>query len=254
VCPDVTRAWAADPALVVRGVGKRYPGAERDALAGVDLTLAAGEVMAVVGQSGCGKTTLLRVIAGLEVPDRGAVHIAGRSVVGEGVWVPPERRGVGLVFQEFALFPHLRVAQNVAYGLYRLPRAQRRARVAEMLALVSLTGLERRYPHQLSGGQQQRVALARALAPHPALLLLDEPFSNLDAPLKAAVRSQLAELLRQAEVPALLVVHDVTDVMALADRVAVLRDGQIVREGPPAALRDDPGDPYVAGFFGSPGR
>jgi iron(III) transport system ATP-binding protein len=251
VCPDAVTP--ATPALEVRGIGKRYPGADRDALHDVDLTLGGDQVMAVVGQSGCGKTTLLRIIAGLEIPDRGVVRIAGRKMVGEGDWVPPERRGIGLVFQEFALFPHLRVDQNVAYGLYRLPRAEQRARVAEMLALVELTGLERRYPHQLSGGQQQRVALARALAPHPALLLLDEPFSNLDTPLKATVRTQLAALLRRAGVPALLVVHDVEDVMALADRVAVLKEGRIVREGAPAELRDHPGDAYVARFFASSG-
>jgi iron(III) transport system ATP-binding protein len=246
---DAERHPAKVPALAVRGLCKRFPGAARDAVHQVDLGLGASEVMAVVGQSGCGKTTLLRIIAGLELPDRGSVSVAGRLVVGDGVWVPPERRGIGMVFQEFALFPHLRVDQNVAYGLNRLPGAEQRARTAEMLDLVELTGLERRYPHQLSGGQQQRVALARALAPQPRLLLLDEPFSNLDTPLKATVRAQLGALLRRAGVPALLVVHDVEDVMAMADRVAVMRDGRIVREGAPAELRDEPGDAYVARFF-----
>jgi iron(III) transport system ATP-binding protein len=237
------------PALAIRGISKRYPGTGRDAVHDLELTLNRGEVVAVVGQSGCGKTTLLRIVAGLEVPDRGRVEVDGRTLVDAGVWVPPERRGIGLVFQEFALFPHLTVEQNVAYGLHHLPRAERRARTGEMLSLVELAGLEERYPHQLSGGQQQRVALARALAPAPKLLLLDEPFSNLDTPLKATVRAQLAELLRQAGVPALLVVHDVEDVMALADRVAVLREGRIVREGAPHELRDAPGDTYVARFF-----
>ncbi|MEQ8483621.1 MAG: ABC transporter ATP-binding protein [Pseudomonadales bacterium] len=237
------------PALAIRGISKRYPGTGRDAVHDVELTLNHGEVVAVVGQSGCGKTTLLRIVAGLEVPDRGRVEVDGRTLVDAGVWVPPERRGIGLVFQEFALFPHLTVEQNVAYGLHHLPRAERRARTGDMLSLVELAGLEGRYPHQLSGGQQQRVALARALAPAPKLLLLDEPFSNLDTPLKATVRAQLAGLLRQAGVPALLVVHDVEDVMALADRVAVLREGRIVREGAPHELRDAPGDTYVARFF-----
>ena len=238
--------------LELHSVAHAYePG--RPVLDNISLVLPDGQIGCLLGPSGCGKTTLLRIVAGLEVPDRGRVEVDGRTLVDAGVWVPPERRGIGLVFQEFALFPHLTVEQNVAYGLHHLPRAERRARTGDMLSLVELAGLEGRYPHQLSGGQQQRVALARALAPAPKLLLLDEPFSNLDTPLKATVRAQLAELLRQAGVPALLVVHDVEDVMALADRVAVLREGRIVREGAPHELRDAPGDTYVARFFDTVG-
>lgn len=236
--------------LVVRGLTKRYPQTARPALSGLDLTLMGAERVAVVGPSGCGKTTLLRLIAGLEIPDAGEVRLLDRCVVGPDTWVPPERRGIGLVFQDFALFPHLSVAANVAYGLRHLNRRERRQRVAEMLTLVELEGLERRFPHQLSGGQQQRVALARALAPSPRLLLLDEPFSNLDAPLKKQLRGSLGRMLDRAGVPVLLVVHDVEDVMQLADRVVVLRDGVAVREGTPTALRDTPGDDYVDGFFG----
>jgi len=238
-----------EPVLRLEGIGKRYAGAECDALRDVSLELGTDELLAVVGQSGCGKTTLLRIVAGLEVPDAGSVRIGGRVVAGDEGWTPPERRGVGMVFQDFGLFPHLRVEQNVAYGLGRLPRAQRRPRVEELLELVDLAGLGRRYPHQLSGGQQQRVALARALAPEPRLLLLDEPFSNLDRPLKAALRESLVRVLRRTAVPTLLVVHDAEDVLVLADRVAVLQGGRIVREGTPGELCRNPGDAYVERFF-----
>ncbi len=238
-----------EPVLRLEGIGKRYPGAECDALRDVRLELGTDELLAVVGQSGCGKTTLLRIVAGLEVPDAGSVRIGGRVVAGGDSWTPPERRGVGMVFQDFGLFPHLRVEQNVAYGLGRLPRAERRPRVEELLELVDLAGLGGRYPHQLSGGQQQRVALARALAPEPRLLLLDEPFSNLDRPLKAALRESLVRVLRRTAVPTLLVVHDAEDVIVLADRVAVLQGGRIVREGTPGELCRNPGDAYVERFF-----
>jgi iron(III) transport system ATP-binding protein len=235
--------------LRLEDVGKRFPGADSDALRDVDLELRDHELLAVVGQSGCGKTTLLRIIAGLEVPDRGTVTIDGRKVAGPGAWVAPEHRGVGLVFQDFALFPHLTVEKNVAYGLRGLSRAERAERTARMLELVELDGFGGRYPHQLSGGQQQRVALARALAPEPKVLLLDEPFSNLDAPLKSALREGLMRVIRRTGVPTLLVVHDVEDVVVLANRVMVMREGRIVREGSPIGLCQDPGDPYVARFF-----
>jgi iron(III) transport system ATP-binding protein len=237
------------PALSLRGLRKRYPGADRDALADVDLDVGEGEVTAVVGASGCGKTTLLRLVAGLEVPDGGSIRIAGEEVAGADVWVQPEARGVGMVFQEFALFPHLSVRENVGYGLRGLGRAERRERVDEMLRLNGIEELAQRHPHQLSGGQQQRVALARALAPRPRLFLLDEPFSNMDLPLKVGLQVELGSLVRRSEVPTLIVVHDIEDVVTLADRVVILRDGAIVREGSIAGLCQDPGDSYVAAFF-----
>lgn len=240
---------APSAALRLDGIGKRFPGADCDALRGVDLEIRDRELVAVVGQSGCGKTTMLRIIAGLEVPDAGTVRIRGKTVAGPGIWVPPEHRGVGMVFQDFALFPHLQVKQNIAYGLRALPKAARMERTERMLELVDLEGLGDRYPHQLSGGQQQRVALARALAPEPSVLLLDEPFSSLDAPLKASLRSGLTKVIRRTGVPTLLVVHDVEDVVVLANRVAVLREGRIVRQGSPIGLCQNPGDPYVARFF-----
>lgn len=237
------------PALELEGVCKRYPGSAEDALADVDLSVSAGQVTAIVGASGCGKTTLLRIVAGLEVPDAGSVRIAGEQVAGPDVWVHPEARGVGMVFQDLALFPHLTVRQNIAYGLKRMSRRKRDERTSEMLAMVDMDELGARYPQQLSGGQQQRVALVRALAPGPRILLLDEPFSSMDLPLKAGLQLELAGLLRKSGVPTLIVVHDVEDVVWLANEVVILRDGRVVRSGSVAGLCRDPGDAYVAGFF-----
>jgi iron(III) transport system ATP-binding protein len=238
------------PILALQGVGKRYSRTSAAAVSDVDLAVRDGEVLGLVGESGCGKSTLLRLVAGLEVPDTGTIRIGDRTVAGARAWVPPERRGVGMVFQDFALFPHLRVADNVAYGLTSLPRSDRRGRAEEVLELVGLPGLGARFPHQLSGGQQQRVALARALAPEPRMLLLDEPFSNLDSALKRILREELAEVLRRTGITAVLVVHDAEDVMALADRVAVMRAGRVRQTESPDFLYSQPRDEYVARFFG----
>ncbi|MFI1864796.1 ABC transporter ATP-binding protein [Streptomyces jumonjinensis] len=219
-------------------------------LDGLDLTVPDGELAAVLGPSGCGKTTLLRVIAGFAVPDAGEVVLGGRTVSGPGVHVPPERRGVGIVAQEGALFPHLSVARNVAFGLTGSGRAERRARTAEMLELVGLGGYGERMPHELSGGQQQRVALARALAPRPALVLLDEPFNALDSALRAGLRSDVRAALRAAGATALLVTHDQEEALSAADRVAVIRDGKVVQSGTPQELYARPADPWVASFVG----
>jgi iron(III) transport system ATP-binding protein len=240
----------AESMLRLAGVEKRYTRKSSPAVSSVDLFVREGEVLGLVGESGCGKSTLLRLVAGLEVPDAGTIAIAGRVVAGPRSWVPPERRGVGLVFQDFALFPHLRAADNVAYGLTSLPRRARRGRAEEVLDLVGLPGLGSRFPHELSGGQQQRVALARALAPEPRLLLLDEPFSNLDSALKRLLREELAEILRRTGITAILVVHDAEDVMALADRVAVMRTGSVRQTETPDFLYNQPCDEYVARFFG----
>jgi len=246
----VSRLAAPEPVSVrIRDLTKRFPAQDRPAVSGAGLDVEAGEILALVGESGCGKTTLLRVIAGLEVPDSGTVRLGHRPVTGPD-WVAPERRGVGMVFQDFALFPHLTVIDNVAFGLGSLPRRERRERGARMLERVGLSGYEDRYPHQLSGGQKQRVALARALAPGPGLLLLDEPFSNLDVPLKATLREELASVLRAASVTTLLVVHEVDDVFFLADRIAVMRDGRVVQSGPPEEVHAAPRDEYVARLFG----
>ena len=241
----------------------------------LSLTVRSGETVALLGPSGCGKTTTLRIIAGFERPNAGRVAIAGREVVGAGTFLPPERRRVGMVFQDYALFPHLTVADNVAYGLenstiahwtsaLRRPLAAFRdrfrfasagaatidARVQEALELVALPHVAMRFPHELSGGEAQRVALARALAPGPALLLLDEPFSNLDAPLRASVRGEVREILRRASTASIFVTHDQEEAFAIADRVAVQLRGRIEQVGLPAEIYHRPATRSVAAFVG----
>jgi len=230
--------------LEVRGLTKRF--GEVTAVADFSLAVADGETVALLGPSGCGKTTVLRIIAGLEQPDAGQVLLAGRDATD---W-PPERRGVGLVFQSYALFPHLSVEANVAYGLRFRRGVDRVARVEELLSLVGLSGYERRKPHQLSAGQQQRVALARALAPEPGILLLDEPLSALDAALRKELRAELRALLGKLGMTALYVTHDQEEALALADRVAVMREGRLDQVAPPAELYARPRTPFVAAFLG----
>jgi iron(III) transport system ATP-binding protein len=216
-------------------------------LRGLDLVVPDGGLAAVLGPSGCGKTTLLRVIAGLHPAQEGRIELAGRTLTGGGVRVPPERRGIGIVPQEGALFPHLSVAGNVGFGL---PRGRRSTRVDEMLELVGLGGYGTRMPAELSGGQQQRVALARALAPGPALVLLDEPFSALDTGLRAALREDVRVALRVTGATAVLVTHDQQEALSMADVVAVLQGGAIAQAGSPADLYRAPRDLDVATFVG----
>ena len=235
-----------EPVLQLEEVTKRYGGVT--ALDRVSIGARRGELLAVVGPSGCGKTTLLQVIAGLTDVDAGRVAIGGRVVAGAGAWVPPERRRAGVVFQEHALFPHLTVADNVGFGLPRA--ADRRTRCAEALDLVRLGHLARRYPHELSGGEQQRVALARALAPRPAVVLLDEPFSNLDANLRLQLRQETATVLRASDVTAVFVTHDRQEALSLGDRVAVLNDGALEQVDHPAVVFHTPRTRFVATFIG----
>ncbi len=239
-----------EPAIELSGVWKRYPGIERPAVRDLDLTVYRGEILALLGPSGCGKTTTLRLIAGFERPDAGTVTLHGHIVADERRFVPPERRGVGMVFQDYALFPHLTVAENIAFGLSSLARAARRQRVEELLRLTDLQDVRDRYPHQLSGGQQQRVAIARALGPSPQVLLLDEPFSHLDTELRLQMRTELRRLLDRLQITAVLVTHDQQEAMAIADRVAVMLSGHIEQVDTPDKVYHYPVNRAVAQFVG----
>jgi iron(III) transport system ATP-binding protein len=232
--------------LVASNISKSFNGSA--AVADATVAVNQGESLALLGPSGCGKTTLLRILAGLEVPDSGTVSIAKTLLAGPHVFVPAEARRIGMVFQDWALFPHMTVAGNVAYGLTRSEIA--RGRVGEMLAMVGLSGLGDRYPEQLSGGQAQRVALARALAPQPRIVLFDEPFSNLDGELRSRLRSDVVALLRDLGMTSIFVTHDQEEAFVLGDRVAIMSDGRIVQHGTPAEVYQYPATPWVAGFVG----
>ena len=232
----------------VAGISKAF-GLTR-AVRGVSLEVAPGELVSVLGPSGCGKTTLLRLIAGFERPDEGRVELGGTTVAGPGFWVPPERRRAGMVFQDYALFPHLSVERNVAFGLERRPRSERRAMTARTLELVGLQHKAGCYPQELSGGERQRVALARALAPEPEVVLLDEPFSNLDASLRAGLRREVDLILREAGAAALLVTHDQEEALSLGDRLAVMREGELVQVDVPERVYGHPTSRWAAQFVG----
>jgi len=240
----------ADPVdgLSLRALTRRF--GNRMAVDGVSFDVKRGEVLCLLGPSGCGKSTSLRIAAGLERPDSGCVFVGGRLVEGEGRHEPPETRHVGLMFQDYALFPHLTVKQNVAFGLAKLPRAMREARAEEELARVGLSRLKDAYPHTLSGGEQQRVALARMLAPKPDVVLMDEPFSGLDSALRDEVRGTTLKRLREAGTAVVMVTHDPDEAMRVGDRVALMRDGRIVQAGTPAEIFRHPVDPQAAALFG----
>ena len=235
------------PRLALSHVSHRYG----DVLAvdDVSLQVGAGELVCLLGPSGCGKSTTLRIAAGLEKPHAGQVFIDGAEVVGEGCFVPPEKRGVGLMFQDYALFPHMSVARNVGFGVMGVSRAERDRIVMQALRIVGMERYADAFPHTLSGGEQQRVALARALAPQPSIILMDEPFSGLDRRLRDEVREETVSILRQAEAAVLMVTHDPEEAMSMADRIALMRAGKLVQIGPPDELYFHPVDADVAEFF-----
>ncbi len=247
---------AALPALALDHVSHRY--GTKQALIDVSLAIGPGEIVCLVGPSGCGKSTLLRLAAGLETLQQGEVAIGGQTIARPGQALPPERRGIGLVFQDYALFPHLTVLDNVRFGLNRLPSAERTQRAQAALAQVGMESYASTYPHALSGGQQQRVALARAMAPRPSVLLLDEPFSGLDTRLRETVRDETLHVLKRSGAATMIVTHDPEEAMFLADRIVLMRDGKVVQVGSPTQLYTRPVDAFAASFFGEvntlPGR
>jgi iron(III) transport system ATP-binding protein len=222
---------------------------EVPSLLGIDLEVEPGEIVSLLGRSGCGKTTLLRVTAGLEYPSAGRVTINGREIAGSAVMMPPERRGIGLMFQDYALFPHMTILKNVTYGLADMPRAEaeRQARLA--LARVGLEGYAELHPHELSGGEQQRVALARAIAPRPGVLLMDEPFSGLDKRLRDHVRDETLAIIRETRTTCIIVTHDPEEAMRMSDRIALMRAGRLLQVGTAHELYERPVDLYAARFF-----
>ncbi|MFY9469179.1 MAG: ABC transporter ATP-binding protein [Solirubrobacterales bacterium] len=236
-------------AIELRDVSKSF--GSTAALRGATLEVLPGELFGVLGPSGCGKSTLLRILMGFERPDRGEVIVGGRLLSGpDGAWVPPERRHIGMVVQDYALFPHLDVAANAEFGLHGLPRGDRAAIARRALELVGLQHKASSYPHELSGGERQRVALARALAPEPDVVLLDEPFSSLDASLRADLRHEVELILREVGATAILVTHDQEEALSLSDRLAVMRSGRVVQTGDPRDIYWHPAERWVAQFVG----
>jgi iron(III) transport system ATP-binding protein len=236
--------------LIANNLTRQFAGTTVAAVDNFSLQMDKGGLVALLGESGCGKTTVLRMIAGFERPDSGSLMVYGKEFVGDGLFVEPEKRNIGIVFQDHALFPHLTVEANIGFGLRRKTTTEVRRILDRLLEITGLAELGRRYPHQLSGGQQQRVALARALAPEPKLILLDEPFSSVDTLFRSTLRKEVSEILHQTGTTALLVSHDTGDAFAIADRVVVMRNGVIVQQGSPVEVYRRPVNRYVADFFG----
>lgn len=222
--------------ISIQNVCFSYPNTESAALDQFSMTIEKGEVISILGRSGSGKSTILRLLAGLEKPTKGTLMIQNEVVFDGNTFLQPEKRGIGMVFQDYALFPHMTVGENILFGLFQLKKTEKKKRLQEVLELVELQDFEKRYPHQLSGGQQQRVAIARAIAPNPHLILLDEPFSNLDAELQVKIRKDLRDILKKANITSIFVTHDENDAHALADRIVKLKDGRIDLIGRPCDL------------------
>lgn len=219
--------------IEIEGLCFRYPNAPKAVVQDFSVTIEQGEVICILGESGGGKSTVLRLVAGLEIPSKGRIKINEITMVDQSVFVQPEKRGVGMVFQDYALFPHMTVAENIRFGLNKMSNKEKDHRINQMLDLVSLGGYRKRYPYELSGGQQQRVAIARTLAPKPSLLLLDEPFSNLDTELRSKIREEIKTILKQTSITVIFVTHDKEDAKSMADRVVILHQGRIVKGADP---------------------
>ena len=239
------------PIIELKGVEKSYSNATHLAVCDLSLAVEKGEILALLGPSGSGKTTLLRLIAGFETLNAGVILLDGCEIARANYNLPPEKRNVGMVFQDSSLFPHLTIRQNIAFGLYRYHKSEQERKVSEMIELVGLTGFLDRYPHELSGGQQQRVALARALAPSPIVLLMDEPFSSLDPDMRSKMREEVHEILERVGMTAILVTHDHDEAFAMADKVAVLNAGKLEQIDTPETIYHLPATSFVANFVGS---
>jgi iron(III) transport system ATP-binding protein len=236
--------------LELRNITKKFTAAQLPAVNDFNLDVKKGEIVALLGESGCGKTTILRMIAGFEVPTAGTIKINSETVSGQGIFIEPQNRRVGIVFQDYALFPHKTVWENINFGLFRISRPEANKKITEIIKLTGLQGLEKRYPHQLSGGQKQRVALARAMAPEPELILFDEPFSNIDSMRKQQMREEIKNIIKETCATAIFVTHDTRDVMSIADKVTVIKHGKLIQTGNPESIYNFPVNTYVADFFG----
>ncbi|GAA0706496.1 hypothetical protein GCM10008904_15150 [Paraclostridium ghonii] len=217
--------------LKIKNLHFKYKNSKVDSIKNFNIDINKGEIVSILGESGSGKSTVLRVVAGLEEAYKGRITIANNIVYDNNYFVEPEKRGIGMVFQDYALFPHMNVAKNIMFGLKKMNKSDREARMMDMLKLVNLEEYKDKYPYELSGGQQQRIAIARALAPNPSILLLDEPFSNLDANLKERIRNELKEIIQKAAITCIFVTHDIEDAKALADKVVIIDKGKIIKEG-----------------------
>lgn len=232
-----------DTILTIQNVIKTFNKGRVIALNGVSFDLKAGNILAIVGESGSGKTTLIRLITGLAVLDEGVIRLQNKIVSSDSIFIAPEKRKVGMVFQDYALFPHLTIFENISYGISK--KINKKERVAEVLKLVGLSDVEKRYPHELSGGQQQRIALARSLAPSPELLILDEPFSNLDVLLRNQLREDIATIIKKTKTTAIFVTHDIKDALAISDDILVLQNGNIIQSGKTKDVVESPNSTYV---------
>ncbi len=231
----------------IQSLHKTFNSGKVKALNDVSFSLEKGNVLAIVGESGSGKTTLIRLIAGLETLDNGDIKLNEKVVSSNSKFIEPQHRNVGMVFQDYALFPHFTIFKNIAYGLSK--HENKEERVREVLKLVGLSGMEIRYPHELSGGQQQRIALARALAPKPELLILDEPFSNLDVILRSQLRKDILQIIKQTNTTSIFVTHDIKDAIVISDKIIILKEGVILQEGSTKEVHENPEESYVKKLF-----